>query len=145
MNLSHIGKLFRTLSEAIFLLVSICAIPATAAEDEITLLIIEGDLIGPLETLDAIEGPAVIIDNYHQQVPAEIGSILQSLQQELTNLIPDYDVAYRATDSAEISEVEDKMNLVWTKIREIHSQYFTLEVIEILNGAFSEAYPPLAH
>ena len=50
--------------------------------------------------------------------------------------MPDYEVAYLAADSAEKSEVRSEIDSKWTRILVLHSEFFSAEVMIILNTAY---------
>ena len=116
------------------------SLSATAAEEELLLLTIEGDLVGKIETLASGDDSAVIINSYYGLLPEEARSKLRILRRQLASLIPDYEVAYTASDSAELSEVIDEIDLLWATIRTLHAQGFTSEVVSLLNEAYSAVF-----
>lgn len=125
---------------AAFWLASLGALSATAAEEELTLLTIEGDLISRIETLNGVSDSALIIRSYYNLLPTEIQSDLESFRSRLSALLPGYEVSFNAADSAELTEVMDDINVIWAAIQSIHGQNFTREVKEILNTAYGDVY-----
>lgn len=125
----------------------LCSIPASAAEDELTLLTLEGDRIGKLpEKLDLQGGaidPGKTIQDYYALLPTDVRLDLETLHSALLALIPDYDVAFTAADSAEITEVKSDLDSLWASIRTIHLQYFTTEVRALLDTAYDSAFSTL--
>ena len=133
----YLARLYLTFS---FFLLVLLSPSATSAEEELFLLTIEGDLLGTLEILEDEEDAAVILNAYYALLPEEVQASLISLRHRLTVLIPDYEVAYTATDSAELSEVMDDIDVIWGEIKIVHAQKFTSEVVEVLNTSFSSLY-----
>lgn len=123
-----------------FCLASLCSLSATATDEELILLTIEGHLIGKLESLDEANDAALIINAYYDFLPEAVHTEIEALRLQLSELIPDYEVAFTAADSAELVNVMDDFDVRWTVIRTIHAQNFTLEVVEILNKAYGDFY-----
>lgn len=121
----------------------LCAIPARSAAAELTLLTIEGHLIGKIETLDAKTDSALLIQTYYAQLTPEIRQEAEALHAQIIDLIPHYEVAFLAADSAEITEVKFDIDVAWAGVRTIHSLYFTHEVAELLNTAYDSAFSTL--
>ena len=119
-------------------------IPASAAEDEQTLLTLEGDRISALPEKPDIQGsainPAQTIQAYYALLQADVRQDLETVQNALLALIPDYDVAFAAADSAEITEVKSDLDVIWADIRTIHRKYFTAEVARLLDTAYDSAF-----
>ena len=113
---------------------------ASAAEEELTLLTIQGDLVGKIESLVGSNDPELIIRSYYDLLPEELQAEVAILRLRLSALVPDYQVAFAAADRAELVDVMDEFDVHLTQIRSIHAQEFTLEVVEILNNAYAEAY-----
>lgn len=120
------------------LVVALAATPlrSHAAEEPLTLLTIEGDLIGKIDTLDTNTAPEALIAAYYLLLPEAAHEQVVSRQAQLTKLIPDYEVAFVAADSAEITEVRSDMDTLWAEIRTIHAQYFTPAVTELLEKSY---------
>lgn len=126
----------------IYLLIGLgIAAPAITAENEITLLTIEGDLIGKIDNLDQSGGPSTIIAAYYELLPADIRNQALRLRTDLTQLVPDYEVAYNAADSAEITEIRSDVFVLWAQIQTLHAQFYSSEAAEILRGAYRLVYP----
>ncbi len=113
---------------------------ANAAEEEPILLTIEGDLIGAIDKLEESAAPAEIITAYYALLPAEVRRQAEGMGRALERLIPDYEVAYDAADSAEITEVRSDIFDVWARIRTLHAANFTIEASQHLDSAFRQAY-----
>lgn len=123
-----------------FYLSSLHSLSATAADEEVILLTLEGDLVGKVEYLDEASNSALVMSTYYNLLPLEVRTEIEALRSQLADLIPDYNVAYTAADSAELVEVMDKFDVRWAAIRTIHSQEFTQEVVQLLNMAYEDAY-----
>lgn len=118
-------------------LTSLSPLPVTAAEEEFVLLTIEGDLIGPLDKQDGAPDPGALINAYYALLPLQQQSELQSLRRRLLALAPDYDVAFTAADSAELTEVKSRISECWAAMQRLHGQYFRSEVITLLDEAYA--------
>jgi len=114
----------------------ICSFAVTAAEEALTILTIEGDLLGRIETLDEGDNPALVIGEYYSLLNQQDNSEVESLRLRLVALIPDRDVAFAAADSSELTDVMNEIDGVWTTIQRIHARNFTAEVVKILNQAY---------
>lgn len=125
---------------ALTLAVSLAAAPVLAAEDTLTLLTIEGNLIGKMDSLENEEDANTVISAYYEQLPPAVLTEIELLRRQLEKLVPDYDVAFTAADSAEITEVKSDINVSWSAIRAIHAHEFTQEVVDILNEAYKNVY-----
>ena len=107
-----------------------------AAENEAPLLTIEGNLFERIELLSDESEPRSIIKSYYRLLPDAANQEITERQNELEKLLPNYEVAYLAADSAEMAEVRTIMDDKWAKIRLLHFQFFNTEVISILNKAY---------
>ncbi len=137
---SRISLRIQAVLTIFYCFVFLFSISSHAAEEELVILTIEGDLIGKIETLDNEEDYSQIISNYYLLLPTEVQAQIETLHFQLSALIPDYEVAYLAADSAELSEVMDEIDVLWNSIRMLHTQYFTAEVVELLNQALSSVF-----
>ena len=122
-----------------FLLIS----PMLAADSEKTLLTIEGNLIDRVELINKNSPPDVIISAYYNLLSDFVRKDISVRQILLENLLPNYEVAYLAADSAEMAEVRDKINIEWGKIHTIHMQFFNAEIVDILNNAYVKKFKGL--
>lgn len=104
------------------------------------MLTIQGDLVGRIESLGEGGDSGLIINTYYSLLSEEVRTEIESLRRLLSALTPDYEVAYNATDSAELSEVKDEIDFLWAAIRAIHAQKFTPEVVELLNAAYGKVF-----
>lgn len=135
---------FRLRPPVLLLLAMLGAGTLQAAEEEDVVLTITGNLIGPIETLAEDASPLRIIYSYYALLPDEPHAELDRLRLALSNRIPDYEVANRAADTAELNEVVDDLGFYWASIRSIHAREFTAGVAETLNQAYGELYPVIA-
>lgn len=115
-----------------------------AAEEDTLVLTITGDLIGKIEPPHRGAPASTVIDTYYSLLADGTQEQIASLRQALAARIPDYQVAYRAADTAELNEVADDISLHWAAIRSIHAAEFTTEVVEILRAAYAELYDILS-
>lgn len=122
-----------------------CLQSLLAAEDDVLLLTIEGNLIGLTEPFDgeiADRGAALRLANaYHRLLPEAALSQIEPLHAELLRLIPDFQVAYAAADSAEITDVMSEIDACLAAMQEIYAQEYTSEVIELLSEAYQLILP----
>ena len=100
------------------------------------MLTIEGNLFERIELLSDESEPSSIIKSYYRLLPDAANQEITERQNELEKLLPNYEVAYLAADSAEMAEVRTIMDDKWAKIRLLHFQFFNTEVISILNKAY---------
>lgn len=139
----HVRYPFREFLLRAFCLASLLFGSAFAADEELTLLSIAGDLIGKVESLDSDANPERIIDTYYALLLDAQRLHVESLHRQLIKLMPDYEVAFTAADSAEITEVKSDIDALWAEIRTVHAHYFAPEVVELLNAAYDSAFSPL--
>ena len=139
---SILGSSARTLYAALVWL-SLLPFSAMAAEEELTLLTIEGNLIDRLELLGENSSASLVITTYYNLLPEQAQSDIGVRRARLERLQPDYDVAYLAADSAEMAEVREKIDEQWIVIQSIHEYFFTRQVVEILNQAYIENFKGL--
>ncbi len=118
---------------------------AQGAEDEILLLTIEGDLIGPIESIedgiDNAQQATRLISAYHTLLTAAEQIEVTSLHEEILEFIPGFEVAYTAADSAEFSHLMSEMDLRLAAIQDIHAQKYTQDVVALLNEAYQLILP----
>ncbi len=113
-------------------------------EEETVLLTITGDLIGKLESLDEDAMPKSVIDSYYALLPVDLRNQLRTLQTNMARRSEDYQIAFRAGDTAEINEIVDELSFNWATIRTVHAQEFTEEAIADLVSAYAQIYPVIA-
>lgn len=135
------------MSQRLFALVGLAISFASVigAEDEITLLTFDDNLIGAIENMgadiDSAQQAPVLIDAYHQLLTKEVQAEVSLLHEELVKLIPGFEVAYTAADSAEIAHIMSEMDLRLAAMRVIHIQHYTQEVVEQLTEAYRSILP----
>ena len=125
---------------AVTLAFCLAAVTVWAAEETLTLLTIEGNLIGKIDSLANEQDANSVISAYYEQLSPSVLAEIEVLRRQLAKLVPDYDVAFTAADSAEITEVKSDINVSWSAIRTIHAHEFTQEVVDILDGAYKNVY-----
>ena len=114
-----------------------------ASDAEKNLLTIEGNLIDRVELIDKNSHPDIVISTYYNLLSDFVKKDLAARRVILENVLPNYEVAYLAADSAEMAEVRDKINIEWAKILAIHMQFFNIQVVEILNNAYIKKFKGL--
>ena len=95
------------------------------------------DLIGPLQSVQVSDDPLTVIRAYYGLLSDDQKEPLLEQQRNLVNLIPAYRVARDAADSAEVTEVGDKMFIPLRNLRILHGELFKPEVVELLHGAYN--------
>lgn len=120
---------------------SLLSLSINAAEEEFTLLTIQGDLIGKIDSLDLSSDRDTLLNSYYNLLPQGLRTEIKTLRQILSTRIPDYEVAVNAGDSAEFSEIKDEIDLYWAAIRSIHIQHFTREVVDLLGSIYNNEFP----
>ena len=107
-----------------------------AADNEVIFLTIEGNLLERIERISEDSDPETIIASYYDLLPVPVSREIKNRQQDLEKLLPDYEVAYLAADSAEMAEARSEINAKWARILVLHSEFFNAEVMRILNTAY---------
>ena len=107
-----------------------------AADSEVIFLTIEGNLLERIERISEDSDPETIIASYYDLLPVPVSQEIKNRQKDLEKLLPDYEVAYLAADSAEMAEVRSEINAKWARILVLHSEFFNAEVMRILNTAY---------
>lgn len=128
----------RILFTAIFFLAIALSTELFAAEQEFTLLLLEDNLIGEIETLELGVNSEIFIDSYYALLPPGILERARSYRQKLHDLLPRYTVAYSAADSAEVSELMDKISFHWGALKSIHAKHFSSDIETLLNRAYDD-------
>lgn len=113
--------------------------PAHAAE-ETPLLTIGGNLIDAIDSLNAETDPASVIEAYYNELSSNDRKQAQSLQRDLARLIPDYEVAFAAADTAEVNSVLSNITYRWAVLRTFHAEHFTEAARGELFRAYNELY-----
>jgi len=118
---------------------------AQDAEDELVLLKIDGDRIGPIENLDDridnAQQATGLINAYHLLLAAKARAKVESLHGEILTFLPGFEVAYKAADSAEIDHLMSEIDLRLAAIQDVHAQKYTQDVISLLNEAYQLILP----
>ena len=122
---------------------SLCARCLYAADSEVIFLTIEGNLLERIERISEDSDPETIIASYYDLLPVPVSREIKNRQQDLEKLLPDYEVAYLAADSAEMAEVRSEIDSKWAKILVLHSEFFSAEVMRILNTAYAAKFGDL--
>ena len=89
-----------------------------------------------MELISEDSDPETIIASYYDLLPVPVSQEVKNRQQDLEKLLPDYEVAYLAADSAEMAEVRSEIDSKWARILVLQSEYFSAEVMLILNTAY---------
>lgn len=115
------------------------------AEDEIVFLTFNGDLIGPVESIDHriddAQQATQLISAYHQLLSAEVQMEVALLHEQILEYIPGFEVAYIAADSAEFSHLMSEMDLRLAAIQDVHAQEYTQDVVGLLTEAYQQILP----
>ena len=117
-----------------WLIFLLTAIAAEAGDD--TVLTVKGNLINRVALASKESSPDFIITTYYDLLADVVKDEIVARRLMLENLLPNYEVAYLAADSAEMAEVRDKIDLRWARIQAIHIQFFNAEVVNVLNTAY---------
>ena len=127
------------------IVLSLSLLDAYGAENDIQLLTIEGNLIRLSETFDSTivdrQDAVGLVHEYHRLLPEGLRADVESLHQQMLKLIPDFEVAYAAADSAEITHVMSEIDSRWASIQGVHRQTYTLAVVSLLNEAYQLLLP----
>ncbi len=118
--------------------------PSFAAERETPMLTITGHLIGEIASLNENTSPEKIISSYYGLLEDQPQANLNELRHRMERRTKDYQVAYRAADTAEINETLNDLGWYWASIRTIHADEFTNEVISQLSAAYASLFSFLA-
>ena len=111
---------------------------AFSAEEEFTNFILEANLIAEIKGLQADDNPEQIINSYYSLLDKNAMARLNLHRAQLISLTPRYEIAYKAADSAELSELMDKISFHWGGIQSIHAQRFVRSVQKILSDAYDQ-------
>lgn len=119
---------------------------AQGAEDEV-LLRLDGDLIGLPPTASEVlvdrEQALRLIDDYYSLLAPEALRRVEALHREILGLIPDFEVAYAAADSAEITHVMSEIDLRLAALQQVYATNYTQEVTALLQKAYRLILPGL--
>jgi len=115
------------------------------ADEDFVLLTLDGDLISLIESahgeLDGKQNAAEVIEIYHSQLTAIDRTKVEALHEGILKLIPEFEVAYAAADSAEIAHVMSEIDLRLAAIQEIHALRYTTEAADLLTTAYQLILP----
>ncbi|MDG2337098.1 MAG: hypothetical protein P8N94_03795 [Gammaproteobacteria bacterium] len=127
------------------IVLSLSLLDAYGAENDIQLLTIEGNLIRLSETFDSTivdrQDAVRLVHEYHRLLPEDLRTDVESLHQQILKLLPDFEVAYAAADSAEITHVMSEIDSRWASIQGVHRQTYALAVVSLLNEAYQLLLP----
>ena len=127
------------------IVLSLSLLDAYGEENDIQLLTIEGNLIRLSETFDSTivdrQDAVRLVHEYHRLLPEDLRTDVESLHQQILKLLPDFEVAYAAADSAEITHVMSEIDSRWASIQGVHRQTYTLAVVSLLNEAYQLLLP----
>ena len=121
------------------LLLAVVSLHSYAAEEDL-LLSISGDLIDVVKTVGEDTEPAIIIDTYYSELENTAKEEAASLRRNLTRLIPNYEIAYAAADTAEMNSVLSEVGYHWAVLRTFHAKHFTDQARAELYRAYVEQY-----
>jgi len=110
------------------------------AAENTPLLIITDDRVGVLDEQNGDYDPALEITRYYELLGSSEKQEALNLRRELVDLIPDYDVAFAAADTAEINSVLSAIAYRWAVLRTFHAEHFTDAAREALFRAYTELY-----
>jgi hypothetical protein len=111
---------------------------AFSAEEEFTIFILEADLIAEIKGLQADDNPEKIINSYYGLLDKDAMARLNLHRAQLISLTPRYEIAYKAADSPELSELMDKISFHWGVIQSMHAQQFVPSVQKLLSDAYNQ-------
>lgn len=111
-----------------------------AAEEEAPLLTISGNLIDVIDSLSEESDPAAVIEAYYLELDSALREQANDLQRKLANLIPDYEIAFAAADTAEVNSVLSNIAYRWAVLRTFHAEHFTDAARAELFRAYNELY-----
>jgi len=118
---------------------------ADGAEEDFELLTLDSHLIGLIEPpgveLDGAQQASNLIRIYHSQLTAAVRVEVEALHEGMLKLIPSFEVAYTAADSAEIAHVMSEIDLRLAAIQEIHALRYTIEAVDLLTSAYQLILP----
>ncbi len=129
----------------IAVVLGLCQGPVIGAEDEVVLLTVEGNLIGltmPFDgSISSREEALRLADAYHQLLPPAALAQVEVLHEQVLRLIPDFQVAYAAADSAEITHVMSEIDIRLAAMQEVYTREYTQQVMELLSEAYQVILP----
>ena len=111
---------------------------AFSAEEEFTIFTLEANLIAEIKGLQADDNPDQIINSYYDLLDKDAMVRLNLHRAQLISLTPRYEIAYKAADSPELSELMDKISFHWGVIQSMHAQQFVRSVQKLLSDAYDQ-------
>ncbi|MFT4887209.1 MAG: hypothetical protein ACJA2D_001103 [Pseudohongiellaceae bacterium] len=111
---------------------------AFSAEEEFTILVLEANLIGEIKGLQAEDNPERIINSYYSLLDKDAMARIGLHRAQLISLTPRYEIAYKAADSPELSELMDKISFHWRAIKSMHARHFVRNVQKLLSNAYDQ-------
>jgi hypothetical protein len=109
-----------------------------SAEEEFTILVLEANLIGEIKGLQADDNPERIMNSYYSLLDKDAMARIGFHRARLVSLTPRYEIAYKAADSPELSELMDKISFHWGVIKSMHAQHFVRNVQKLLSNAYDQ-------
>lgn len=125
------------------LLLSLTQLASFAAAQDDVVLTITGDRVALDEAIERLPAPRLIA-GYYALLPEARRRQAVTLQQDLARLMPAYEVAWSAADTAELNGVTSAIADQWARIRTLHAREFTQDVITSLGHAYATLYPVIA-
>ena len=119
---------------------TLAANTSTFAAEDTQLLTISGNLIDVPDSLDKEAAPASVIEQYYGELNSADRKQAMALQQELARLIPNYEIAFAAADTAEMNSVLSNIAYRWAVLRTFHAEHFTDAARADLFKAYNELY-----
>lgn len=110
------------------------------AAEEIELLKINSNLIDAIDSLAGETDPASVVEAYYGELSSGDRKRAEILRRDLARLIPDYEVAFAAADTAEVNSVLSNIAYRWAVLRTFHAEHFTEAARAELFKAYNELY-----
>jgi hypothetical protein len=121
-----------------FLLSIPLSVMVFSAEEEFTIFVLEANLIGEIKGLQADDNPEQVIKSYYSLLDKDSMARIDLHRAQLFSLAPRYEIAYKAADSPELSELMDKISFHWGVIKSMHAQHFARNVQKLLSNAYDQ-------
>ncbi|MFT6092319.1 MAG: hypothetical protein ACJA2Q_000202 [Pseudohongiellaceae bacterium] len=109
-----------------------------AAEEEFTIFVLDANLIAEINGLQADDDPEQLINSYYSLLDKDVMAKIDLHRAQLFSLAPRYEIAYKAADSPELSELMDKISFHWGVIKSMHAQQFVSSVQKLLSDAYDQ-------
>lgn len=113
--------------------------PSSWAAEETLLLEFQSHLIGKIESQQEYRDLDQFIDSYYALLSRDNIERAQNHRLTLSELIPQYKIAYTAADSAELAELMDEISYEWERLSNLHRLNFSMEVSDLLDSAYDQA------